>query len=84
MKEYAEVSHEVRNLIADSLKIPPETVDNTSVIEDLSADSIQLFELLLAFESTYLLKTSYDDVVRMRTVDDVVRYIHVNKYSVPA
>jgi len=81
MKTYQEISEEVRKIIADALHCPVEQVTESSVIADLSADSIQLFELLLAFEKAYGIETSYDDVVKLHTVEDVVKYVKRVKYS---
>ncbi len=75
MKEYQDIKEEVIRLISDTLNIPSESVTETSAIADLSADSIQLFELLLAFERTYQVETSYDDIIGLRTVGDIILYI---------
>lgn len=75
MKDYQDLREEVIRLISETLNISPDVITETSAIADLSADSIQLFELLLAFERTYQVETSYDDIVGLRTVGDIVLYI---------
>ena len=82
MKNPEEISHEVKTIISDSLSIPFEQVSELSAIADLSADSIQLFELLLAFEKFYHVETSYEDIVHLNTVHDVVQYVTKVKYAV--
>lgn len=82
MKSYAEIAGEVQALIACALNISTERVLEESVIADLSADSIQLFELLLAFEKEYEVETAYDDVVKLHTVRDVVEYVGRVKYGI--
>jgi len=82
MKDYQKISDEVKTLIASSLGIPTETVFDESFLSDLSEDSIQLFELLLAFEQAYGIETTYQDVVHMHTVKDVIQYVKHIKYSV--
>lgn len=79
--ERAQIVQEVIKLMATSLGIDESVITEESVIADLSRDSIQLFELLLAFENAYTVETSYDDVVRLYTVKDVVDYIARVVYS---
>ncbi len=75
MKEQLAIKDEVIQLIANTLSISPQSITEASGIADLSADSIQLFELLLAFERTYRIETSYDDIMGLRTVGDIILYI---------
>lgn len=82
MKSYAEIAGEVRSFIARALNMATEGVVEESVIADLSADSIQLFELLLAFEKEYEVETVYEDVVKLHTVRDVVEYVGRVKYGI--
>ena len=62
-------------LIAETLGISPEVITDESKINDLSEDSIKLFELLLAFEKRYQIKTSYEDIIRLVTVGDIISYL---------
>ncbi len=66
---------ETITFIADQLDIPPQNITATSNVADLVSDSIKLFELLVAFEQKYQTKVSYEDVVNIHTVDDIVQYI---------
>lgn len=50
MKDFATIEVEVIDLISETLQIPREQVMVESQLTDISADSIQLFGLLLAFE----------------------------------
>lgn len=79
--ERAQIAQEVITLIATSLGTSESMITEDSVIADLSRDSIQLFELLLAFEKAYELETAYEDVVKMQTVQDVVNYVGRVKYG---
>lgn len=81
MKSYAEIKDEVVALIAQSLGMDAQTITEESGIADLSKDSIQLFELLLAFERVYDTKATYEDVVRLNTVRDIIEYVSKIKYS---
>lgn len=81
MKDYQEIKEEVMGVVALTLNIAPDTISEESDITDLSEDSIQLFELLLAFEKKYEVATSYDDIAKLHTVGDIVRYVERVKYS---
>lgn len=81
MKSRDEVLDEVKTLIAETFALDPETLAPENKIAELSKDSIQLFELLLAFEKHYEMETTYDDVVRLHTIDDIVEYLMRVKYG---
>ncbi len=81
MKSHEDIRQEVYDVIARALRIDSGGITEASVVADLSADSIQLFELLLAFEKHYEIETSYDDVVRLHTVDDIIKYVARIKYA---
>lgn len=82
MKTRDEILIEIKGIIATSLNIPIETITEDSRIEELSVDSIQLFELLLAFEKAYTIETTYEDVVQLHTVRDIVDYAERTVYKV--
>jgi acyl carrier protein len=82
MKTLDAVREEAYAVIAEALNISAVTIRDDALVADLSADSIQLFELLLAFERFYEIETAYDDVVRLHTVGDIVEYIGRVKYGI--
>ncbi|MCA9360700.1 acyl carrier protein [Candidatus Kaiserbacteria bacterium] len=73
-KIYEETKIEIINFIAETLGKEAETITPETSINDISDDSIQLFELLLAFEKYYDVETAYDDVVNLNTVEDIIQY----------
>ncbi len=72
---------EVQGIICNTLAISADTVTPDVHIADLSEDSIQLFELLLAFEKKYNTETTYEDVVSLQTVADIVAYVQKKVYA---
>lgn len=54
---------------------PREVITLESKIEDLTNDSIQLFELILAFEREFKAEADYTDLMSIETVADVVAYL---------
>ena len=54
-------------------------VDTATFNEDLGADSLDLFELVMAFEDKFDVKIPEEDLEKIKTVGDVVKYIQDNK-----
>lgn len=65
----------VFDLISKNLGIDKERISQDARIEDLSRDSIQLFELILAFEKEFGKKANYDDLIKIITVGDIIEYL---------
>ena len=49
--------------------------EDTSFKEDLGADSLDLFELVMQCEEEYGIEFPSDDLENMKTVGDVIRFI---------
>jgi acyl carrier protein len=74
-KTNLEIEQEVLQVIAQALNTDVTSIALTDHINDLSNDSIQLFELLVAFEKHYALEAAYEDVLTLETVADIVAYV---------
>lgn len=73
----------VQKIIAEQLGINAEAVQPTSKFkEDLNADSLDLFEMVMAFEETFGVEIPSEDLEQIATVQDVIDYI--NKKGVEA
>lgn len=67
---------EIQEIICEQLKAKPEEVKlETSFVEDLGADSLDLIELVMALEEKYDIEISDENAEGMNTVDDVIRYV---------
>jgi len=67
---------EIKEIICEQLKAKPEEVKlETSFIDDLGADSLDSIELAMALEDKFNLEIPDEDVEKMNTVGDVVKYI---------
>jgi len=71
-------------LIVKTLALDTSTLNGDAELSELSRDSIQLFELVLAFEREFNLQASYDDLIRIITVDDIINYLEKRLSLVPA
>lgn len=66
----------MQELIADGLGVDKEKVTETaSFKEDLQADSLDLFELVMSLEEEFGVEIPSDDLNNIETVGDVMKYI---------
>ena len=66
----------VKETVAEALGADIDTITaETSFKEDLGADSLDLFELVMAFEEEYGVSIPSEELENMATVGDVIRYI---------
>lgn len=69
----------IKELLAKQLRIDIDTIaDDSNIIEDLGADSLDVVEMLMAIEDDLGVIISDDDAVRLKTVCDVADYIEAN------
>ena len=66
----------MKEIIADQLGVSEDEVTlEASFKEDLDADSLDLFELVMALEEEYDVEIPSDDLAELNTVGDVVNYL---------
>ena len=66
----------IKNLIAEQLKVDPATItEDSRLMEDLKADSANIMVMIMDLEDKFNVTVEDDQIMRMRTVGDVVRYI---------
>ena len=72
-----EIFQVMRNLVAEQFAMDAEEVSmDTSFVEDLGADSVDLVELVMAMEEEFEMDESQeDDLGDLKTVGDAVNYI---------
>ena len=71
---------EVRNQIAELLGIEPETLtEESELINDLKADSMDIATLLLDVEENCGIEFDEDEMEGLKTVGDIVKYIEDNQ-----
>lgn len=67
---------EVKEIIVDLLNVDPDKVKPEARFrEDLEADSLDLVELIMAFEDKFGGEISDDDAQKITTVGEAVKYI---------
>jgi len=66
----------VRDHLAAELEVPPEKVmPETRFREDLDADSLDLYELLMELEDRYEIRVSEEEAAEIETVNDAVEFV---------
>ena len=76
----AENADRVKDIIEKELGVEREKLtDDASFIEDLGADSLDIVELVMAFEEEFGVEIPDDAAEKITTVKDAIDYIDQNK-----
>ncbi|MGV8906248.1 MAG: acyl carrier protein [Acetobacterium sp.] len=63
----------IREIIAEQLDVDLEEITlKTSLVDDLKADSLDVVELVMAFEDEFKIKIDDDVLEKIRTVEDIL------------
>ncbi|MDY2789914.1 MAG: acyl carrier protein [Lachnospiraceae bacterium] len=66
----------MREVIAEQLNVDPAIIELSSNFkDDLDADSLDLFELVMALEEEYDIEIPAEDLENIATVNDIVEYL---------
>lgn len=66
----------MKEIIADQLSVSEDEVTlEASFKDDLDADSLDLFELVMVLEEEYDVEIPSDDLAELNTVGDVINYL---------
>lgn len=74
-----EIFEKIREITAEQLDIEENLITlESSFINDLEADSLDLVQLMMAFEEEFDMEISDDEAEEISTVGDAVNYIKEN------
>ena len=66
----------MKEIIAEQLSVDVSEIGlETSFKDDLCADSLDLFELVMALEEEYDVEIPSEDLANIATVEDVINYL---------
>ena len=66
----------VRDIVAEQLGVEPsEITPESSFVDDLGADSLDIVELIMALEEEFNMEIPDEEAEKISTVGDVVEYI---------
>jgi acyl carrier protein len=70
------VEEKVISIVSDQLDTPKEDISReSSFVDDLKADSLDIVELVMALEDEFEIKIPDEDYDKIKTVGDVINYI---------
>lgn len=66
----------LKTIIAEQLNVNADEIKEASNFkDDLGADSLDLFELVMSLEEEYGIEIPSDDLEKIATVNDVIEYL---------
>ena len=67
-------------IIADTLSVEEDIIkEETSLKEDLDADSLDFVELVMNIEENFGVSIDEEDTAKIKTVQDILDYLKANK-----
>ena len=73
------VAERVKSIIVEQLGVDEEEVTlEASFTDDLGADSLDIVELVMAFEEEFGMEIPDEEAEKLRTVGDAISYIQSN------
>ena len=74
------VEQKVKQIIVEQLGVDESQVDpSASFVDDLGADSLDIVELVMAFEEAFDIDIPDEDAEKIVTVKDAIDYIEAKK-----
>ncbi|MBX7097846.1 MAG: acyl carrier protein [Myxococcaceae bacterium] len=74
------IEAKVKSIIADQLGVSEDKVKlESSFIEDLGADSLDIVELVMAMEEEFEVSIPDEEAENIKTVGDAINYINTHK-----
>lgn len=70
----------IKEIVAEALNAELDTLTaETSFKDDLGADSLDLFEMVMTFEDEFSVEIPAEDLEQIVTIGDVVKYLEEHK-----
>ena len=69
----------LKKIIAEVLNVDVEEITmDTTFVDDLGADSLDIFQIIMGLEEEFDIEIPDDQVENIKTVGDIVKYIEEN------
>ncbi len=73
------IKEKVISLIADTLEIDKNSINEKSnLVSDLDVESLDLVNLVVAFEDEYNVEIPDNEIKNLQTVEDIINFIEKN------
>lgn len=70
------VLEKVKDILSEQFDVEEEKITaETSIINDLGADSLDVVDLLMSIEDEFEVEVPDEEIENIKTVDDLVKYI---------
>ncbi|MBO5417797.1 MAG: acyl carrier protein [Clostridia bacterium] len=70
----------IKNIVVEQLGVSADEVTlEASIIDDLGADSLDIVELVMAFEEEFGVEIPDEAAEKIATIGDIVSYLEANK-----
>ncbi len=74
-----DIEQKVKEIICEQLSVEEsEVTRDASFVETLNADSLDIVELIMAFEEVFSIEIPDDEAEKIRTVDNSIKYIEAH------
>ena len=71
-----EAMEKIKKIIVDQLGVDESKIsEDSSFVDDLGADSLDIVELIMAFEEEFDMEIPDEDAEKIKTVGDTVKYL---------
>ena len=66
----------IKAILAKHLKVNPSDInEDTNIQEDLSADSLDVVEIVMSLEKEFGIEIPDEDIIKLKTIRDAMNYI---------
>ena len=80
MATESEIEPKIKSIIADQLGVGEDEIKpESSFIEDLGADSLDIVELVMAMEEEFAVEIPDEEAENIKTVGDAINYVKTHK-----
>ena len=69
------IFEKIAALLAEQFSVDADSITMETTFEDLGADSLDLFEMVMALEDEYSVEIPAEDLQNLLTVGDVMKYL---------
>lgn len=72
-----EIKTRVIAVVTDKLSLDPTTISDSSTLQNLGADSLDMVEIIMQLEETFDVSIDDEKAEKLETLSDVVEYIYL-------
>lgn len=75
-----EIFDKIKNVIAEQFDLDEKKISlDTNFYDDLSADSLDLFQIITELEDEFNIEFESEDADKIKTIKDAIEYIKIKK-----